>query len=59
MLNSAEDAHRKSMSTFETDEHLQVLMFVRPLSEEVDCLAMGRSGQAAATTRGHDADAKR
>jgi hypothetical protein len=29
MLNSAEDAHRKSMSMFETDEHLQALMFVR------------------------------
>jgi len=23
MLNSSEDAHTKSMSTFETDEHLQ------------------------------------
>jgi hypothetical protein len=28
-LNSTEDAHRKSMSMFETDEHLQALMFVR------------------------------
>jgi len=25
MLNSTEDAHRKSMSIFETDEHLQAL----------------------------------
>ena len=30
MLNSSEDAHRKSMSMFETDEHLQALMFVTP-----------------------------
>ena len=29
VLNSTEDAHRKSMSLFETDEHLQALMFVR------------------------------
>jgi hypothetical protein len=30
VLNSSEDAHTKCMSTFETDEHLQALMFVRP-----------------------------
>ena len=41
MLNSHEDAHAKSMSMFETDEHLRALMFVRALlSEEVDCSTM-------------------
>jgi len=29
VFNSSEDAHTKSMSTFETDEHLQALIFVR------------------------------
>ena len=29
VLNFTEDAHRKSMSMFETDEHLRALMFVR------------------------------
>ena len=29
VLNSTEDAHKKSMSSFETDEHLQALTFVR------------------------------
>ena len=29
VLNSTEHAHRKSMSMFETDEHLQALIFVR------------------------------
>ena len=29
VLNSSEDAHAKSMSMFETDEHLRALMFVR------------------------------
>jgi hypothetical protein len=29
VFNSIEDAHAKSMSMFETDEHLRALMFVR------------------------------
>ena len=41
MLNCTEDAHRKSMSIFETDEHLRALTFVRSALWEVDCSAMG------------------
>ena len=34
VLNSTEDAHRKSMSMFETDEHLQVCRSAAPLACE-------------------------
>jgi hypothetical protein len=36
VLNSTEDAHTKSMSTFETDEHLQALVPSQALCIEGD-----------------------
>jgi hypothetical protein len=36
VLNSTEDAHTKSMSTFETDEHLQALVPSQALCFEGD-----------------------